>query len=116
MRPAKLDLLILDGLGYVPAIKSGVVPLFDAIGTEYEVTSVVEATGLPFEHWPGVLLGKRLTGAALDRPAHRWRVLETVSASYRVRDARRRRRSPTVEPASPEGVTLQSIGGKPPGK
>ena len=40
-RLAKLDLLILDELGYVPASKAGAELLFDVIGTAYERTSVV---------------------------------------------------------------------------
>jgi DNA replication protein DnaC len=113
---AKLDLLILDELGYVPASKAGAELLFDVISTAYERTSVVVTTNLPFEQWPEVLLSERLTGAALDRLTHRCQILETGAESYRLRDAKRRRRSPAVEPASPEGVTPQSIDSKPPGK
>ena len=113
---AKLDLLILDELGYVPASKAGAELLFDVIGTAYERTSVVVTTNLPFEQWPEVLGSERLTGAALDRLTHRCQILETGGESYRLRDAKRRRRSPAGEPASPEGVTPQSIDSKPPGK
>jgi DNA replication protein DnaC len=113
---AKLDLLILDELGYVPASKAGAELLFDVISTAYERTSVVVTTNLPFEQWPEVLLSERLTGAALDRLTHRCQILETGAESYRLRDAKRRRRSPAGEPASPEGVTPQSIDSKPPGK
>ncbi len=48
-RLAKLDLLILDELGYVPASKAGAELLFDVIGTAYERTSVIVTTNLPFE-------------------------------------------------------------------
>jgi DNA replication protein DnaC len=113
---AKLDLLILDELGYVPASKAGAELLFDVIGTAYERTSVIVTTNLPFEQWPEVLLSERLTGAALDRLTHRCQILETGAESYRLRDARRRRRSQAGEPASPEGITPQSIDSKPPGK
>ena len=40
---AKLDLLILDELGYVPASKLGAELLFDVISTAYERTSVMHA-------------------------------------------------------------------------
>ena len=113
---AKLDLLILDELGYVPASKAGAELLFDVISTAYERTSVVVTTNLPFEQWPEVLLSERLTGAALDRLTHRCQILETGAESYRLRDARRRRRSPAGEPASPEAANPQSIDSKPPGK
>jgi DNA replication protein DnaC len=96
-RLAKLDLLILDELGYVPASKAGAELLFDVIGTAYERTSVVVTTNLPFEQWPEVLGSERLTGAALDRLTHRCTILETGKESYRLRDARRRRRGPSAE-------------------
>jgi DNA replication protein DnaC len=95
-RLAKLDLLILDELGYVPASKAGAELLFDVIGTAYERTSVVVTTNLPFEQWPEVLGSERLTGAALDRLTHRCTILESGGESYRLRDARRRR-SPAAE-------------------
>jgi DNA replication protein DnaC len=97
-RLSKLDLLILDELGYVPASKAGAELLFDVIGTAYERTSVVVTTNLPFEQWPEVLGSERLTGAALDRLTHRCTILETGGESYRLRDARRRR-SPGAEAA-----------------
>jgi DNA replication protein DnaC len=96
-RLAKLDLLILDELGYVPASKAGAELLFDVIGTAYERTSVVVTTNLPFEQWPEVLGSERLTGAALDRLTHRSTILETGKESYRLRDARRRQAAPAAE-------------------
>lgn len=89
----KLDLLILDELGYVPASKAGAELLFDVIATAYERTSVVLTTNLGFEHWPEVLGNERLTGAALDRLTHRCTIVETAGESYRLQDAKRRRKS-----------------------
>jgi DNA replication protein DnaC len=100
-RLSKLDLLILDELGYVPASKAGAELLFDVIGTAYERTSVVVTTNLPFEQWPEVLGSERLTGAALDRLTHRCTILETGSESYRLRDAKRRGRSAAGSPPRP---------------
>ena len=74
---AKLDLLILDELGYVPASKAGAELLFDVIATAYERQSVIVTSNLPFENWTEVLGNERLTGAALDRLTHRCHILET---------------------------------------
>ena len=74
---AKLELLILDELGYVPASKTGAELLFDVIATAYERSSLVVTTNLPFENWTEVLGSERLTGAALDRLTHRCHSLET---------------------------------------
>jgi DNA replication protein DnaC len=52
---AKLDLLVLDELGYVPASKAGAELLFDVIATSYERNSVIVTTNLPFENWIEVL-------------------------------------------------------------
>ena len=89
---AKLDLLILDELGYVPASKLGAELLFDVISQAYERTSVIVTTNLPFERWVEVLGCQRMTGAALDRLTHRCHVLEANGQSYRLKDATRRRK------------------------
>jgi DNA replication protein DnaC len=88
---AKLDLLVLDELGYVPTSKLGAELLFDVISTAYERTSLIVTTNLPFENWTEVLGSERLTGATLDRLTHRCHILEATGESYRLQDARRRR-------------------------
>jgi DNA replication protein DnaC len=90
---AKLDLLVLDELGYVPATKVGAELLFDVISTAYERTSMIVTTNLPFESWTEVLGSERLTGATLDRLTHRCRIIETKGESYRLHDAKTRARS-----------------------
>ena len=87
----KLDLLILDELGYVPASKTGAELLFDVLSQAYERTSVIITSNLPFDRWVEVLGSERLTGATLDRVTHRCHILEANGESYRVQDARRRR-------------------------
>ena len=88
---AKLDLLVLDELGYVPASKAGAELLSDVIATAYERNSLIVTTNLPFETWTEGLGSERLTGAALDRLTHRCHSLETKGESYRLQDAKRRR-------------------------
>jgi DNA replication protein DnaC len=106
---AKLDLLVLDELGYVPASKVGAELLFDVISTAYERSSVIVTTNLPFEEWKEVLGSERLTGATLDRLTHRCTIVETGRESYRLRDARRRRRG---EPASSAEPTIDAGAGE----
>ena len=88
---SKLDLLILDELGYVPATKVGSELLFDVISTAYERQSLIVTTNLPFENWTEVLSSERLTGATLDRLTHRCHILEASGQSYRLRDAKKRK-------------------------
>jgi DNA replication protein DnaC len=96
---AKLDLLVLDELGYVPASQVGAELLFDVISRAYERSSVIVTTNLPFEEWKEVLGSERLTGATLDRLTHRCTIVETGKESYRLREARRRRRGASAEGA-----------------
>lgn len=87
---SRLDLIVLDELGYVPASKAGAELLFDVISTAYERTSLILTTNLPFEQWTEVLGSERLTGAALDRLTHRCHIIEANGESFRLQDARKR--------------------------
>ena len=91
-RLSKLDLLVLDELGYVPTSKIGAELLFDIISMAYERTSIIVTTNLPFESWTEVLGSERLTGAVLDRLIHRCHIIEMSGESYRLKDAKRRRK------------------------
>jgi len=94
----KLDLLILDELGYVPASKVGAELLFDVISQAYERTSLIVTTNLPFENWTEVLGSERLTGATLDRLTHRCHILQMNGQSFRVSDAKKHRMDPFADP------------------
>jgi DNA replication protein DnaC len=86
----RLDLIILDEMGYVPFSKTGAELLFDVVGRAYERTSLILTTNLPFEQWTEVLGSERLTGAMLDRLTHRVHILEANGPSYRLQDAKSR--------------------------
>jgi DNA replication protein DnaC len=101
---SKLDLLVLDELGYVPMGKAGAELPFDVMSRADERMSLIVTTNLPFEHWTEVLDNERLTGATLDRLTHRCQIVETGGESYRLKDARRGRRprelnKPEAEPS-----------------
>jgi len=78
---SKLDLLVLDELGYVPMGKAGAELLFDVMSRAYERMSLIVTTNLPFENWTEVLDNERLTGATLDRLTHRCHIVETGGES-----------------------------------
>src|SRR5262249_48098038 len=67
-RLAKLDLLVLDELGYVPASQVGAELLFDVVSTAYERGSVVGTTNLPFEGGQGAV--DRGDAGPADAPLH----------------------------------------------
>ena len=86
----RLELLVLDELGYVPFSKAGAELLFDVVGRAYERTSLMVTTNLPFEAWIEIMGSERLTGALLDRLTHRVHIIEANGPSYRLQEATRR--------------------------
>lgn len=80
----KVDLLVLDELGFVPLPPSGAELLFDVISDRYEKGSIVLTTNLPFEEWISVLTSEALTHALLDRLTHHVHILQMNGRSYRL--------------------------------
>jgi DNA replication protein DnaC len=89
----KLDLIILDELGYVPFSKEGAELLFEVVSRAYERVSLIVTTNLPFEQWTDVLGSERLTGAMLDRLTHRVHIVEAAGESYRLKAAQKRHKT-----------------------
>ena len=51
----RLELIVLDELGYIPFSKTGAELLFEVISRAYERTSLILTTNLPFESWTEIL-------------------------------------------------------------
>ncbi|MED3648698.1 IS21-like element helper ATPase IstB [Halalkalibacterium halodurans] len=66
----KLDLLILDELGYIPLHKHGAELLFQVISLCYEKRSIIITTNLQFGQWNHVFGDPILTEAVVDRLIH----------------------------------------------
>ena len=82
----KLDLIVLDELGFIPFSASGAHALFTFCSEVYERLALILTTNLKFADWVQVLGDERLTAALLDRITHHAHILELVGESFRFRE------------------------------
>jgi len=83
----KLDLLIVDELGYLSFSRGGAELLFQVFADRYERGSILITSNLPFSEWGQVFQGERMTAALLDRFTHRCHIFEMNGESYRFRES-----------------------------
>ena len=85
---ARLKLLIIDEMGFVPLSKTGAELLFEVFSQRYERGSVLVTSNLPFDEWTEIFGSERLTGALLDRLTHHVHILEMNGDSFRLKQSK----------------------------
>ena len=95
-RWSRLDLIVLDEVGYVPFAQGGAELLFQVISERAERTAWIITTNLPFSEWTQVFPNARLCKALLDRLTDRAHIIETGTDSYRFKRTLASRK-PTLE-------------------
>ena len=83
----KLDLLIVDELGYLSFSRAGAELLFQVFAERYERGSILITSNLPFSEWSQIFQGERMTAALLDRFTHRCQIFEMNGESFRFRES-----------------------------
>jgi DNA replication protein DnaC len=82
-RWTRLDLLILDEVGYVPFAQLAAELLFQIVAERAERSTLIITTNLPFSEWTQVFPNPRLCKALLDRITDRAHIIETGTESFR---------------------------------
>lgn len=72
----KYDIVILDELGYVSFDKSGSEILFNLLSNRNDKGSIIITSNLTFDRWNEIFNDVLLTGALVDRLAHKAHILD----------------------------------------
>ena len=95
-RYARLDLLLVDELGYVSVDPRGAELLFQVLTEREERASVAVASNHPFSEWGRTFTDPRLAAAVVDRLTFHAHIIETGTDSYRLRAARAKKTAPKL--------------------
>lgn len=82
-RYARIELLVLDELGYLALPEGAAELVFQVISERNERASLIVTTNLPFGEWTKVFPDPRLAKAVVDRLTHRAHIIDTGSESWR---------------------------------
>jgi len=88
----KLELLIVDELGYLSFSRSGAELLFQVFADRYERRSLLITSNLAFSDWGQIFQGERMTAALLDRLTHHCHIFEMNGESYRFKESMKEKR------------------------
>jgi DNA replication protein DnaC len=82
---AKLDLVVIDELGYLPMDDTAGNHLFQVVSAAYERQSLIVTSNRPFQEWGALFPNPSLASATLDRLLHHAFVFTFSGDSYRMK-------------------------------
>ncbi len=85
----RIDVLLIDELGYIPFEREATDLLFQLISTRYERRSIALTTNLPFERWTEIFPDAMTATAVIDRLVHHGSVFVFAGESFRLRNRAR---------------------------
>jgi DNA replication protein DnaC len=88
---ARVDVLVIDEVGYLSYGDRHADLLFNLINRRYEEKSTVVTSNRPFSEWKEVFPNASCVVALIDRLVHHAEVIKLEGDSYRLRDANERR-------------------------
>jgi DNA replication protein DnaC len=96
---SRLDLLIIDELGYLPMDKHRANLFFQLVSRRYERGSVIITSNKSFDRWGEIFGDEVIAGAVLDRLLHHSHIIAIPGASYRIKDKKTKLvdKSPALE-------------------
>ena len=89
---SRFQALLIDDIGYVQHNREEMEVLFTLLAHRDERGSVMVTSNLPFSEWEKIFKDPMTTAAAIDRLVHHSVILELNIPSYRLEDAKRRRK------------------------
>jgi DNA replication protein DnaC len=92
-RYARIELLVLDELGYLALPQGAAELVFQVLSERHERGSLIVTTNLPFGEWTKVFPDARLAKAVVDRLTHRAHIIDTGTESWRFRHGLTRNRT-----------------------
>lgn len=89
----RVELIVVDEIGFVPLHKDAAELLFQVISDCYERRSLIITSNLEFSQWNTVFGDNRLTAALIDRLIHHSHIVIFSGESYRLTQSMNRRSS-----------------------
>ena len=80
---ARVDLLVIDELGYLSYQDKAADMLFEVVARRYERAPIVLTTNLMFGEWPQIFPGAACVSAIIDRLIHHCEILQIKGPSFR---------------------------------